>query len=207
MTGVQTCALPIYEPFSTSTENFMKSYAYLTAQQLNADYSAVCYSGHGIISGYTTGEKNTDSLVPDCYNLVGKSYDYATEWDFESNPNDVVVINLGTNDSSYLSLDFEARSGDFVDGYVSFLKDLRDKNPNAYIICTVGTMGGEDVYGLIEQAIDIYKSETEDTNVMGYLSATQNIANGLGADWHPSVITQQESAYVLADKICEVLGI
>jgi len=206
-----TCAYGVegetqYEPFSTSTENFMKSYAYLTAQQLNADYSAVCYSGHGIISGYTTDEKNTDSLVPDCYNLVGKSYDYATEWDFESNPNDVVVINLGTNDSSYLSLDFEARSGDFVDGYVSFLKDLRDKNPNAYIICTVGTMGGEDVYGLIEQAIGIYKSETEDTNVMGYLSATQNMANGLGADWHPSVITQQESAYVLADKICEVLG-
>ena len=42
------------ESFKTSTENFMKSYAYLTAKQLNADYSAVSYSGHGIISGYTS---------------------------------------------------------------------------------------------------------------------------------------------------------
>ena len=48
------------ESFKTTTENFMKSYAYLTAQKLDADYSAVCYSGHGIISGYTSGDKNTD---------------------------------------------------------------------------------------------------------------------------------------------------
>lgn len=31
------------ESFKTTTENFMKSYAYLTAKKLNADYSAVCY--------------------------------------------------------------------------------------------------------------------------------------------------------------------
>ena len=42
-----------YEGFKTTTENFMKSYAYLTAQKLGAEYSAVCYSGHGIISGYS----------------------------------------------------------------------------------------------------------------------------------------------------------
>lgn len=207
-----TCAYGVegasqHEPFRTDTENFMKSYAYLTAQKLNADYSAVCYSGHGIISGYTTGEKNTGSLVPDCYSQVGKAYGYTDAWDFESNPNDVVVINLGTNDSSYLSKDFEARSGEFVEGYVSFLKTVREKNPSAYIICTVGTMGGEDVYDLIEQAMDLFKSETSDKKIMGYLSATQKPANGYGSDWHPSEITQQESAYVLADKICEALGL
>ena len=205
-----TCAYGVeaesqHEQFSTSTENFMKSYAYLTAQQLNADYSAVCYSGHGIISGYTTGEKNTDSLVPDCYNLVGKSYDYATEWDFESNPNDVVVINLGTNDSSYLTHDFEARSGDFVDGYVSFLNDVRSKNPNAYIICTVGTMGGEDVYGLIEQAINIHKDETGDKNILGYLSETQNMAMGLVLIGIRRNHATRKCIYS-ADKICEALG-
>ena len=30
--------------FSTATENFTKTYAYLTAEKLNADYSAVCFS-------------------------------------------------------------------------------------------------------------------------------------------------------------------
>ncbi|MDE7097939.1 MAG: hypothetical protein K2O60_02165, partial [Ruminococcus sp.] len=43
-----TCAYGVegkdqYENYMTSTENFMKSYAYLTAKQLDADYSAVSY--------------------------------------------------------------------------------------------------------------------------------------------------------------------
>lgn len=196
------------ESFSTSTENFMKSYAYLTAQKLDADYSAVCYSGHGVISGYTSsGEINTGSLVPDAYAMVGKNGSYARPWDFESNPCDVVVVNLGTNDYTYLSKDFEGRSPEFVSGYTEFLKDIRLKNPDAYIICTVGTMGCEDVYGLIEQAIEAFKSETKDVRITSYLSSVQKEANGYGSDWHPSEITQQLSAYVLADKICEALGI
>ncbi len=206
-----TCAYGVeganaYEPFKTSTENFMKSYAYLTAQQLDAEYSAVSYSGYGIISGYTSGEKNVDSLIPDYYHLVGRPADYATEWDFTKADHDVVVINLGTNDSSYLTNDFETRSPEFVDGYVDFLGTVRDCNPNSYIICTIGTMGCEDVYPLIAQAVDEFKSATGDEMIMSYQSATQNQADGIGSDWHPSAITQQNSAYVLADKICQALG-
>lgn len=84
-----TCAYGVegkdqYENFKTSTENFMKSYAYLTAKQLDADYSAVSYSGHGIISGYSnTGDRVTDSLVPDYYDYVGKLGSYKVPWDFE----------------------------------------------------------------------------------------------------------------------------
>lgn len=206
-----TCAYGVegasaYESFKTTTENFMKSYAYLTAQQLDAEYSAVSYSGYGIISGYTSGDKNTDSLVPDYYHLVGKSEDYAVDWDFSSALHDVVVINLGTNDSSYLSVDFENRSPEFVEGYVDFLELVRSKNPEAYIICTIGTMGCEDVYPLIEQAVTEYKGNSSDERVMCYQSATQNQADGIGSDWHPSAVTQQNSAYVLADKICQALG-
>ena len=42
---------------------------------------------------------------------------------------------------------------------------------------------------------------------MCYQSETQNMNDGYGSDWHPSAITQQKSAYVLADKICQVLGL
>lgn len=193
------------DPYSTSTENFMKSYAYLTAEKLDADYSAVSYSGHGVISGYTSSERNTESLVPDCYEFVGKLPDYMQKWDFEKHQNDVVVINLGTNDYSYLKNDLENLSDDFVKGYTDFLKMVRSKNPDAYIICTMGTMGGEDIYPLIEKAVENFRSENDD-RIMCYLSAVQKTANGYGADWHPSEITQQQIAYVLADKICEALG-
>lgn len=206
-----TCAYGVegkdqYEPFRTDTENFMKSYAYLTAQLLDADYSAVSYSGYGVVSGYTTGERNPDALLPDCYELVGKPSDYAQAWDFESHTNDVVVINLGTNDNSYLSQDFDNRKDEFIAAYTAFLGQVREKNPEAVIICTMGTMGGEDVYPLIQQAIAEYTQQTGDSRVSSYQSATQKPANGLGSDWHPSEVTQQLSAYVLADKICTAIG-
>ncbi|MDE5582783.1 MAG: hypothetical protein K2J08_03665, partial [Ruminococcus sp.] len=204
-----TCAYGVegksaYDNFTTATENFMKSYAYLTAEKLNADYSAVSYSGHGIISGYSNdGEINTASLVPPYYKNYGSMPIYAKPWDFEKKPNDVVVINLGTNDSSYVSKDFDARKQDFIDGYVDFLETVRSCNPDAYIICTLGIMGGEDEYILIEQAVEKFG----DDRTMCYKSPIQNQADGIGSDWHPSETTQQKNAYILADKICNALGI
>ena len=41
---------------------------------------------------------------------------------------------------------------------------------------------------------------------MSYHSALQNQADGIGSDWHPSAVTQQKNAYILADKICQALG-
>ena len=206
-----TCAygvegLSSYESFKTTTENFMKSYAYLTAQKLDADYSAVSYSGHGIISGYTSsGEINTDSLIPDCYGLTGKLSDYAENWKFETRSHDVVVINLGTNDSSYVTKDPETRAQEFINGYMDFLKTVREKNPEAYIICTLGTMGDE-LYEYVAEAVEQYRTDTGDQRIMSYHSTVQNQADGIGSDWHPSAVTQQKSAYVLADKICQALG-
>lgn len=207
-----TCAYGVegesaYEPFKTTTENFMKSYAYLTAEKLGADYSAVSYSGYGVVSGYTsTGDINTDSLVPDYYENVARYNGYDVPWDFSSKQHDVVVINLGTNDSGYVTVDPENRSVEFIDAYVDFLKTIREKNPEAYIICTLGTMGSADVYEFVADAVEKYSEETGDERIMSYLSATQNQSDGIGSDWHPSAVTQQKSAYVLADKICQALG-
>ncbi len=198
------------ESFKTTTENFTKSYAYLTAKQLGADYNAVCYSGHGIISGYTSGDRNTDSLIPDCYEVASKQNGYAENWDFEKHKNDVVVINLGTNDSSYITANSNAyreeRAAEFIEGYVAFLKTVREKNADAQIICTLGTMDFENIYEYVSVAVDEYKAETGDDKVTFYQSVMHTQADGYGADWHPSEKTQQNSAYVLADKICQVLG-
>lgn len=205
-----TCAYGVegtsaYENFKTSTENFMKSYAYLTAQKLDAEYSSVSYSGYGIVSGYTgDGKKNTDSLVPPCYEQYSKNC--TEKWDFESAPNDVVVINLGTNDSSYAKT--EDAMAEYGEEYAEFLKKVRKCNPDAYILCTLGTMGGTELYPYIEKAVESFKSETGDKRVSCFPVPTQDSANdGIGSDWHPSAITQQKLAYVVADKICNAIGI
>ncbi len=203
-----TCAYGVeadtqYVNFETATENFTLSYAYLTAQMLDADYSAVSYSGHGIVSGYTNdGTINTESLVPPCYELVGKPADYNTAWDFAANPSDVVVLNLGTNDGTYVEKEPETRALEYRAKYVDFLKLIRKNNPDAAIICTLGIMGREDLYPEIEAAV----AEMKDPKISCYQSPTQKSSDGYGADWHPSPVTHQLNAYLLADKICEAIG-
>lgn len=207
-----TCAYGVeanneYEHFSTSTENFMKSYAYLTAKKLNADYSTLCYSGHGVISGYTTDEKNTALLVPPYYDGVSKQWDYKDiKWNFKDNPVDIVLINLGTNDDSYLKFDYENRSNEFISGYVDFLKVVREKNPNAKIICTMGLMGGHDTFNYIQKAILEYTSQTGDSNISSFELTMQNFNNGLGADWHPSAKSQELCSDEVVKNIQEIMN-
>lgn len=197
------------ESFKTTTENFSKSYAYLAAQQLGADYSAVSYSGHGIVSGYSSGDKNSEQLVPSFYTLSSRLPEYNKPWDFSQRKADVVFINLGTNDINYVTSEYDTRSEEFVSAYIDFLKTIRENNPTAVIICTMGVMGGgDDIYPLIERAAEEYKSETGDTNITYFESAVHNItADGVGSDWHPSEKTQINNGYIAADKICKALGI
>lgn len=202
-----TCAYGVeaesqYVGFSTSTENFSLSYAYLAAQLLDADYSAVCYSGHGIVSGYTNdGTKNTDSLVPPYYEMVGKPNDYQAAWVFDAHPVDVVVLNLGTNDDSYATTELEARGTEYQEKYEEFLKQIRKCNPDAHIICTLGIMGCAELYPYVEAAVEA----VGDTKITCYESPVQDM-NDLGADWHPSPRTHEKNAYLLADKIAAALG-
>ena len=203
-----TCAYGVeaetqYVGFETGTENFSKSYAYLTAQLLDADYSAVSYSGYGIVSGYTSdGSRQEGSLVPPVYGKIAKQSPYAVPWDFAAHPSDVIVVNLGTNDSSYASKDIETRGPEYQAEYASFLKEIRQNNPDAAVICMLGIMGGNELYPYLEAAVQ----EVGDEKITCYQAPTQKQDDGYGADWHPSAKTHQLNAYLLADKICTAIG-
>ncbi len=205
-----TCAYGVgadsqYVSFETATEDFSKSYAYLAAQLLDADYSAVSYSGYGIYSGYSgDGKRNADSLVPPVYEQVAKFGGYDAKWDFAANPNDVVFINLGTNDDSYAKDDLETRAPLYQAAYVDFLKEVRKCNPDAAIVCTLGIMGCTELYPSIEAAV----KEVGDPKIFCYESPTHNIQrDGIGADWHPSPVTHELNSYLAASNICKALGI
>lgn len=209
-----TCAYGVegkdqYEGFKTSTENFMKSYAYLTAQKLNAEYSTACYSGYGAVSSYSSdGSRRTEGLLGDHYNNVGAT-GYKTPWSHEKHPVDVVVVNIGTNDNTYVSKDYKNRGAEFTEAYLDLLKKIHKAQPAAKIVCTVGTMGCSEMYPYIEDAIAEFKKDiSSDVSITSYLSATQDMnKDGLGSDWHPTAVTHQKAAAVLADKICVLLGI
>jgi len=194
--------------FKTSTEDNTKTYAYKTAQNLDADYSMVSISGWGIVSGYTgNGAKNGGSILPLYYNRLGFSWgnkfsgwapqDF--EWDFEQFQPDIVVINLGTNDSSYTK-GYQDRIDEFKSGYLNFIYDIRLKNPEAHIICTLGIMG-QDLCNAIEETIETYKSKTADDKISFVKFNQQSNSDGIAADWHPSEKTHTKAAAKLTDAI------
>lgn len=198
--------------FSTTTEDATKTYAYKTAEKLGVDYSLVSFSGYGIISGYSgDGNKKEEQLVPDFYDKMGNSggtylgsfIPQETAWDFAKQP-DVVVINLGTNDNSYVKND-SAKKEEYTVAYVAFLKQIREKNPDATIFATLGIMGAE-LFPCVEDAVERYVAETGDAKVHTMKFDTQNMADGIAADWHPSEKTHEKAAEKLSLKIKEIMG-
>ncbi|MDE6592190.1 MAG: GDSL family lipase [Oscillospiraceae bacterium] len=198
--------------FSTSTEDGTKTYAFKTAEALDADYSMVSFSGHGIVSGYTTqGKAVTEQRVSNFYAKVGRSYgpsaDFSLqdiEWDFQSFVPDVVVINLGTNDASYTGGSLELMR-EYTDGYIEFLGQVRENNPDAYILCTLGIMGNT-LYTDMEAAVIEFSENTGDEKVGTLLFDVQSAEDGYAADWHPTEATHAKAAEKLTEKIKEIIG-
>ena len=177
------------ESFKTTTENFELSYAFLSAKELDADYSGVCFSGSGVMA--------QGNRMPEHY-IKTNSFTFKEEWDFKKFPNDIVVINLGTNDSGYAA---ESKRDEYIQEYTNFLTLLREKNPNAYIFCTLGMMGGEDLFLSIEKAITLFG----DKKVFSFLLPNQKIEDGIGAQYHPNYVTHAKAAKIVAEKIREVI--
>ncbi len=192
--------------FSTHTEDATKSYAYKASELLGADYSLVCYSGNGIISGYSgDGSRATWGLVPEIYTKVGKTGGgehpdiSSVDWDFGSFKPDYIVINLGTNDNSYVKGD-KTKEQEYIDGYVDFLKLVRKNNKDAHIICALGVMGDE-LFGAIEKAVEQFG----DKNTSTLRFSPRTSSDPIAADWHPAEVTQERAAKELVAHI-ESLG-
>ena len=198
------------ETFTTATENIMKSYAWLTAKALDADAVMTCFSGHGIISGYTgdPAVRNESELVPPYYEREGRNgFRLPTgklveeiSRDFSAFQPDYIVLNLGTNDLSWCGTD-EARGEMFAKEYAEFLKVVRKDNPEARILCALGVMG-TGLNPMMQAAAENYCKETGDKEIRLLMLEEQNAArDGYGSDFHPNEITQR----ILAERITDAI--
>ena len=164
------------------------SYAYYTAQKLGVDYSTVAIQGICV---------KANMWIQDCMNDVYKitSPLNPTAYDFADQA-DVVVVNLGTNDAGYItSKDFDY-SEQFPQDYLTLLQYIREKNPDAHIICLYGFMGKQtSVDRGIQQAVEAFNDEKTIYLTSGF------IQNGFGANGHPSQEAQQEWGDILAEYI------
>ncbi len=197
------------ETFETGTENPAKAYSVLLAEKLEADLSLVSWSGNGIVSHYIPPEgpeeyEGNEPLMPEVYkydDIAGYRFQgltKPTEYDFTSFMPDTVVINLGTNDQSYTRGE-AGKIAYFGREFKKFLSFVREKRPEAVIICALGVMG-QDLCDE-EQRVINELSETDKKISFFKLSVQDEANDGTGADWHPNEITQRK----MADQIYAVI--
>ena len=180
------------ESWSVSNSDCTRSYAYVAADKLNADYSIVAWSGICTKAYHWASNIN----MADLYKRV--SFTNTAEYAFDFSP-DVVVINLGTNEASYLSKN-AAYAQQFPSDYKDFLTYVREKNPDAYIICLYGMMG---INTTIDNGIATACEQMNDAKIV--YNPFIIVSNTSAANGHPSAVAQTEWGRQLSEYILGIL--
>lgn len=187
--------------FYTTDENGWRTHGSIAAERLNMDASFISVSGitvarrMDIAAPYVMEElyPYTDRIIQD--RLGGKEgYEL---WDFKNNPQDYVVINLGTNDSTIVMLSDNptAEADAFEEDYTRLLRTIRKLNGlQTRIICALGCIDYY-LYDKIQSAVKKLQNETGDQRIycMKYTKML-NIGPDVGACFHPSAYRQEKMA-------------
>ncbi len=187
------------ETFSTATENITKSFAYITAENFNADATFVCYSSYGVLSGWNEeGSKDEEHTLPKIYEYTAVCDNSKLlkehKWKFTSQRPSIVVINLGTNDEAFVKKE-PANLEDFKYAYIEFIRSLRKKYSDAYIVCTLGMMKeGDYLFTEVEKAVQFYVQDTKDRKVYSFHFTPATEEEGSAAGGHPSIATHARCA-------------
>jgi lysophospholipase L1-like esterase len=189
------------EHFTPGTENNYQAYGAMAARDLKAEYVAVAWSGKWLFG---------NNAIPLLYDLALPN-DPQSKWEFKYWVPQVVVVNLGTND-------FGPRNPteqEWQDAYKAFIARLRTNYPQCHVFCAVGSMMS-DSYPPGRKALSTIRGYTTglvealkkagDKKVHYVEFDVQDLKNGIGADWHPSVKTHRLMADRLVAAVKKELG-
>jgi hypothetical protein len=184
--------------FTFPTESSYDAYESVAARDVGAELSVVAISGRGV---YRNSDGSLTDTMPQLYDRI---FAAAPEpaWDFRVTPQ-VVVINLGKNDLA---------GGDpgqaFVDGYVTFTGALRNRYPDAFIVCTTGPNLGDAAHaiqlGYVNAAVDARHADGDDR--IEVLDWPEDTADEQGCDGHPNAAKDKTMGDALADRLRARLG-
>ena len=190
----------VCDNFKTSTENPLINYASLTANELGAEYQLTSWTAIGVYSNSVKDESVTEPdnawTMPVIYDYTDKAVDgmlgnEPEKWDFSRFAPQLIVVNLGTNDKDF-TRGIPERTVAFENCYREFIAHIREKNPQAHIICALGAMGQE----LLPQIENAVKS-LADERITSLGFDVQREEDGIGSEWHPSAVTHRK----MADKL------
>ena len=188
--------------FTTRTQDGTLTYATLAAKRLGANANVLSRSGICYVTG--SNRATMFNAYTGVANLPNQSVD-PKKWDFESNPVDVVVINLGTNDQG-AQIDNRAIPGDtYTQMACDMIRLVRANNPHAVIVWAYGLMG-QGLSAYLKAAVKQCNDEG-DSEVFFFQFPVQNtVKNGVGTHSHPSYMSQLEAGVLLSDYLADLMG-
>jgi hypothetical protein len=180
-------------------QNNYLTYAAITARHFDAQYYCNSKSGIGIMLSWFP------LIESEMYNRLDP-VDSTSKWDFSKYTPDIVVINLFQNDSWLVNkpdrAEFKKKFGTqapdkkyIVAAYKDFVTTIRNKYPNASIICALGNMDatreGSSWPGYIQMAVQ----QLNDAKIYTHFFPFKNTGG------HPNVAEQQ----VMADSLIKFI--
>ena len=195
--------------FSTAEERPDLSYAFCAAKKLGAEIQCCSWSGIGILSHWIEENEN----LPDIGLVMGSNWPYTDKflsqkmriepevWTGTKFVPDVVVINLGTNDASYVR-NVEERRLLFVEFYKQLMEAVHRRSPGAKILCCYGMME-QSLCDSVKEAVGKFSKDFPE--VAEYLKLPLQLeCDGLGTAGHPSEVTQKKVGEILAGVISSI---
>ena len=201
--------------FKTMEENGWETYGARAARELGYEFSLICESG--IMAARAEHPMWDMHAMEDIYRYTDELYDHKRgrepeKWDFERNHNDVVVINLGTNDNNPIKFyrdfkDIAPCEEWFHKRYKEFVKQVRELNgPDTFICCTLGSIDYY-LYYHIRDVVNEIREETGDQKICCFEYIPINVMfEGMGAAGHPSAKTHERMGRELANYIRRYVG-
>ncbi len=197
-----TCGYGVLgEPESEYTlreENGLLSYAQVATELLGARARFFSVSGYGTFVDY---EGNIEGNVPRLYPYINWFADKEMLYDYKEYIPDVIIINLGTNDSGHIGKDWVQEG--FVKSYSNFITRLKEIYPKTKILCICGTLC-DIMFEWIEKAICVCQEKGIEDIYMRKLPYHNVEEDGM-ASQHPSIITHQKDGKRVADFIREII--
>lgn len=185
-------------PYRTKDEDGLHTYAALAARELDAAFQVIALSGWAIYHSPYGG------AIPPIYPAVDGLHGHPEAWDFHRFSPELVVINLGTNDASWMRdysvMGPEDMAERFKKHFVLFLHTVREKNPGAAIACAAGMLTDE-ITAAVREVVE--RAAAEGLDRIFYVELPGAKAFGAG---HPAASAHEEAAVVLAAAIREQLG-
>ncbi len=184
--------------FTPETENAYLSYASVAARTLDADVRILAWSGRKMWP---------DNTVPEIFDRILPTQPAPLAAADEDTP-DAVVINLATNDFGRDNPDEKA----WTAAYEAFIRRVWLKAPGVPVYVTLGSMM-TDEYPVGHKALSTARDDLtrmvariHDPRVRFVEFDRQRMEDGIGADWHPNVVTEAKMGDRLAEAMRKDLG-